>query len=187
VGQNDVYDPTCINELISGNGRVNDGIVDPIYGGPYPAPYSAWPVPEAEWLATFPRSTTQPSPPNIFISNNNTTAAPPAQDNYGVAANAPVNNQGAGMYRCLRSSFKQLMGGGLNQHQGQTQNMAMRLKVVYDRNMAGSLLWDFSHPDAFKNSGGDVRVIEANAGAPLPGKKDSELLSELDAVANADA
>src|SRR6185295_10842262 len=53
VGQNDVSDAKCVEELISGNGRVNDGIVDPIYGGPYAAPYSAWPVPEAEWLATF--------------------------------------------------------------------------------------------------------------------------------------
>src|SRR6185295_13807554 len=34
---NDHTVPACYNELISGNGRVNDGVVDPIYGGPYKA------------------------------------------------------------------------------------------------------------------------------------------------------
>ena len=37
------------------------------------------------------------------------------------------------------------------------------------------------------NSYGDARVTEANAGAPLPGKRDAEILSEPDAMANVDS
>ena len=191
LGQNDIYDPNCINELISGDGRVNDGIVDPIYGGPYPAPYSAWPVPEAEWLASLPSSVNHDLPSgygstNIWLSNQATTGVPPAPNNYGVAANAGVNNLGQGSLRCVRTSWKLLIMGNMG-NGGQTNNTASHINVVYDRNMAGSLIWDFSHPDAFKNSSGDARVTEANAGAPMPGKRDAELLSDPDALANVDS
>ena len=204
LGQNDIYDQKCINELISGNGRVNDGVVDSIYGGPYKAPYSAWPVPEAEWLASLPRSTEMATPcstpgsmcdpgvttgatyPNIWLSNQGTNQPVPNPNNYGAAANAPVNNQGQGSLRCVRTSWKLLIMGNMG-NGGQTNNTASRLNVVYARNLAGSLIWDFSHPDAFKNSNGDARVTEANAAAPLLGKRDSELLSEPDALANVNA
>jgi len=115
LSQNDLVDPVCFNELISGNGRVgpeagggaNDGIVSALYGGPYKAPYSAWPVPEAEWQATFPRSVDENTPcsnagsdcdpsvpagtmyPNVLVNNNATTKIPPIPDNYGVAKNLP--------------------------------------------------------------------------------------------------
>jgi len=209
MNQNDHVVPDCFNELISGNGRVNDGVVDPIYGGPYKAPYSAWPVPEAEWMAMFspPKSADVATPcgdpgsmcdpivpaattyPNILFNNQGTTAAPPNPNNYGVAANQPVNNQGLGVNRCQRVSYKQLMYLGYNQRQGQYQNLPMRLRTPYDRNIAGSLVVDFSHPDAFKQAAGDVRVTSANAGAPFPAnfKKDSETLSDPDAQANSNS
>jgi len=214
LNQNDNTVPDCYNELIAGNGRVNDGVVDPIYGGPYKAPYSAWPVPEAQWLAMFsppksadvqtpcstPGSACDPSVPgtttypNVLFNNQGTNINPPAPNNYGVAANQPVNSQGGALNRCDRSSYKQLMYLGYNQRQGQYQNLPMRLRAPYDRNIAGSLIWDFTNPDAFKNSKGDVRVTAANAGAsctqavncadPTQSKLDSEGLSDPDAVAN---
>jgi hypothetical protein len=79
------------------------------------------------------------------------------------------------------------MIGGLQLRSAQTLNQPQRIKVMYDRNMPGSLIWDFTHPDAFKNSYGDARVTETNAGAPLPGKRDAEILSEPDAMANVNA
>jgi hypothetical protein len=210
-GQNDHTVPECFNELISGNGKVNDGIVDPIYGGPYDAPFSAWPVPEAEWMAMFspPRSADVATPcgnvgsacdpgvpaattyPNILFNNQGTTAAPPNPNNYGVMANQNIGNQGGGggMNRCQRSSYKQLLYAGYNQRQGQYQNLLNRLHTVSNRNMAGSLIWEFTHPQAFRQLAGDVRVTAANAGAPFPSnfKKDSETLSDGDALANANS
>jgi len=215
LSQNDVVDPICFDELISGNGRVNDGIVDPIYGGPYKAPYTAWPVPEAQWIATFPASADINTPcsnagsgcdptvpagtnyPNVLANNNPTTRIPPIPDNYGVSHNAPVNSQGGGLTRCERSSYKQLMYGGYNQRQGQYLNLPVRVRTVYDRNFPGSLVWDFTNPVAFSNGHGDVRVIEANAAANCPqavdctnwnvSKRDSEILSDIDAQGNANA
>jgi hypothetical protein len=215
LNQLDNIDAMCFNELISGNGRVNDGIVDPIYGGPYKAPYSAWPVPESEWVAMFtpphsadimtpcatPGSACDPaavaagkSYPNVLFSNEGTTNAQPYPDNYGVSANSAVNSQTGALNRCDRSSYKQLMYLGYNQRQGQYTNLPMRLRAPYDRNIAGSLVWDFTLPNAFSNAHGDVRVTAANAGQPCPqavncadptvSKRDSETLSDPDAQAN---
>src|SRR4029077_15454838 len=91
--------------------------------------------------------------------------------------------------RCHRSSYKHLMYLGYNQRQGQYQNLMMRLRTPVDRNIAGSLVWEFTHPDAFKQAAGDVRVTAANAGAPFPSsfKKDSEVMSDPDAQANIDS
>src|SRR5436309_9798856 len=77
---------------------------------------------------------------------------------------------------------------------------------MYDRNLPGSLVWDFSHPDAFKNGAGDVRVNAANAGFNCPqqgqpgslgppvvcsnymqNKRDSEIITEADANGNVNA
>ena len=68
-------------------------------------------------------------------------------------------------------------------------NLPNRIRVGWDRNLSGSLVWDFSHPDAFKQAAGDVRVTAVNAWAPFPGsfKKDSEKMSEPDALAYIDA
>ena len=138
-----------------------------------------------------------------MLDNGGTTTIPPAPNNYGVASNSDVNSQGQALNRCDRSSYKQLMYGGYNQRQGQYQNLPNRLRIVYDRNLPGSLIEDFTHPDAFKNGAGDVRVTAANAGFNCPqqgmtstsgvpvdcsdtklSKRDSEILSEPDANGN---
>jgi hypothetical protein len=142
--QKDVYSEDCIEKLILNSG------------------YSAWPIPREEWDTQY--------PPN---NPNGPTAAPAAAgavqtyaewNNPATAYNVffdaqRVNRQdpkgvlfGTKSFSpCMRSSFKWLVYGGYNIHQGQSLFVADRIRAHWD--IDNSQLWDLGHPDAQKNRG----------------------------------
>jgi hypothetical protein len=124
--------------------------------------YSAWPIPHDEWHDQFPSGVTTPG--NVFLDGNLVTRRDTTGNSHGTKSLSP----------CIRSSFKQLVYGGYSLHQGQSLFAASRIKAYMHRE--GSQIWDWAHPDAFKNDHeafDNVDVTEEDALANIASQTDS--------------
>ncbi len=151
----DLYDEDCMEDLVLLSG------------------YSAWPIPRSEWDPQFPPANPAgpvAAPPGPVVQtfaewNDPLSAYNIFFDAQRVTRQDPigVSHQTKSINVCKKSSFKHLVYGGYNIHQGQSQFVGDRIRAYWHKE--NSQLWDLSHPDAFKNRGifDNARLDEEDA------------------------